>query len=337
MAPRRGNRSMSSKEILDRGHEIASAVENEIAKVVFGGEIKPLVDVLITALFAGEHVLTRAPIGLAKTLTCSALARAIGGVFRKLQFLPDMLPSDVVGFDMYNPKTQAFEVQHGPLFGANVLLADEINRTTPKAQAALLGPMESRYLTIRSRSYPMEPLFMVLGTRNPMEYEGVYDLPEAQLDRFFAQPVIKEMSEATGLLMLGDKDYSRPAEDRLAKIQVVTSPEEVMAVHETIFATIHVSERLDRYIWGLVAETWKHDLVRYGSSPRGARFLKMAATVSAFRAGREFAEPEDVRRYAVDVLAHRIFLKDELRISKEEQDRSPADVIREVLDDVKPD
>src|SRR3990172_9477462 len=226
MAPRRGNRSMSSKEILDRGHEIASAVENEIAKVVFGGEIKPLVDVLITALFAGEHVLTRAPIGLAKTLTCSAMARSIGGVFHKIQFLPDMLPSDIVGFELYNPKTQEWEVHLGPLAGANIVLADEINRTTPKAQAALLGPMESRYLTIRSKSYPMEPLFMVLATRNPMEYEGVYDLPEAQLDRFFAQPVVKEMSEPTGMLMAADEDYWHRTEERLEKVKVVATPQE---------------------------------------------------------------------------------------------------------------
>ena len=335
MAPRRDKLFSSSQEALARGREIDLRIQTEIAKIVFGEEIKPLVDVLITALFAGEHVLTRAPIGLAKTLTCSAMARSIGGVFHKIQFLPDMLPSDIVGFELYNPKTQEFEVHLGPLAGANIVLADEINRTTPKAQAALLGPMESRYLTIRSKSYPMEPLFMVLATRNPMEYEGVYDLPEAQLDRFFAQPVIREMSEPTGMLMVGVKDYWRSAEDRLEKVAVVTNPQEIMAVHEAIFTSVHVEERLDRYIVRLVTATRGHKAVKYGSSPRGIRFLKMAATISAFRAGRDFAEPEDVRRYAVDVLAHRIFLKDESQVSKDRL--SPADVIREILDEVKPD
>jgi MoxR-like ATPase len=355
MAPRRGKRSTSSnrnrelqpsearitQEILARGREIDLGIQNEIAKVVFGEEIKPLVDVLITALFAGEHVLTRAPIGLAKTLTCSALARTISGEFHKLQFLPDMLPSEIAGFEFYDQKTGELKVKHGPLYGANVVLADEINRTTPKAQAALLGPMESRYVVVGSKVFAMEPLFIVLATRNPIEHEGVYDLPEAQLDRFAFQPIVRQMSEETLMLMLGDPDYWKRAEDRLEKVKVVATPAEILAVHDAIFANAHVEERLERYIARLVVATREHKAVKkYGeASPRGARFLQMAATISAFRQGRVrpdeliYVAQEDVERYAVDVLAHRIFLKMAYR-DESGKDVSPADVVQEVLERV---
>lgn len=338
---KRRSRSVSSAspaELLVRGREISSAIENEISKVVFGEEIKPLVDVLITALFAGEHVLARAPIGTAKTLTCSALALTIGGKFRRMQFLPDMLPSDIVGFETYNPKTREIEVHHGPLYGTNVILADEINRTTPKAQAALLGPMESRFLVIGSKVFPMRRPFLVFATRNPLEHEGVYELPEAQMDRFGFQPIIREASEDTLVRVLSPSDYHLQAEDRLEKIRAVTTPEEILAIHDAIFSEVHVEERLMRYIARLVIHARGHEAVKkYGAaSARGARFLQMAATVAAFRDGRTYVIPEDVQRYAVDVLAHRTFLKVAYH-DEQGEEISPADVVQEALDRVLPD
>ena len=322
------------KDILTQGRIITSAMETEVKKVVYGPELHALTDILILAVFADSHLVVRAPVGLAKTLACTALAQTIGGVFTKRQFRPDMLPSELSGFEIFNQQTQEFEVRHGPLFGANVFLADEINRGTPKAQAALLEAMEERHLTVGKYVYPLEQVFLVLATRNPMEHEGTYNLPEAQLDRFLAQPVIRTINEDTGMQVLSDPDFWRSASARLQRVERVTTPEEIVAVREAIFTKIHVEERLDRYIWHLVEATWKHNLVAYGSSPRGAINLKKAAMVAAFRAGREFASPEDVGRYAIDILAHRIFLKPEVRFDPQVA-KSPASVVREVLDVVK--
>ncbi|MFZ2202399.1 MAG: AAA family ATPase, partial [Microgenomates group bacterium] len=246
--------------ILERGQKVALAIEAEIHKVVFGPELHALADIMILAVFADSHIVVRAPVGLAKTLACTALAQTIGGVFNKRQFRPDMLPSELSGFPFYNQKTQEFEIQHGPLYRANVFLADEINRGTPKAQAALLEAMEERHLTVGSKVYKLEPVFLVLATRNPMEHEGTYQLPEAQLDRFFAQPVIRGISEDTGLKVLSDPDFWRSAGDRLQRVQPVTTPDEIVAIRQAIFTRIHVEPRMDRYIWRLVEATWKHEL-----------------------------------------------------------------------------
>ncbi len=328
--------NLNRQEILAFGRTVAGAIETEVKKVVYGPELHALTEILILAVFADGHVVVRAPVGLAKTLACTALAQTIAGVFNKRQFRPDMLPSELSGFDIYNQQTQAFEVRHGPFFGTNIFLADEVNRGTPKTQAALLEAMEERHLTVGNKVYKLEPVFLVLATRNPMEHEGTYQLPEAQLDRFLAQPIIHDISEDTGLQVLSDPDFWRGATDRLQRVKPVTNPEEIIAIREAIFTSIHVEPRLDRYIWRLREATWKHDLVAYGSSPRGAINLKKAAMVAAFRAGREYATPEDVARYAVDVLAHRIFLKPEVRYDPQLA-KSPAEVVQEVLDAVKPD
>ena len=324
----------SPQEILAHGHEVTRAIETEVAKVVFGEEMKVLVDFLILSVFADGHALVRAPVGLGKTLACTAIAQAIGGVFHKRQFRPDMLPSELSGFPIYNQKTHEFEVQHGPLYGTNVFLADEINRGTPKAQSALLEAMEERHLTIGTGVYPLPDVFLVLATRNPIEHEGTYQLPEAQLDRFFGQPIIRDISSKTGLAILDDPDFWRNARDRLVRIQAVTNPKEIVAIRNAIFASVHVEPKLADYIWRLRDATGKHQMVAYGASPRGAINLKKAAMVAAFRDGRDFAIPEDVTRYAVDILAHRVFMKPEYRHDRE-REVSPADIVREVMANVR--
>lgn len=326
---------LDSHEILQKGREVARNMETEIFKVVYGPELHALTDILIMAVFADCHVVVRAHVGLGKSLACSALAHTIGGTFNKRQFRPDMLPMELSGFEFYNQQTQAFEIHHGPLYGANVFLADEINRGTPKAQAALLEAMEEKHLTVGKIVYPLEPVFLVLATRNPMEHEGTYDLPEAELDRFMAQPIINDISEETGLQVLGDKDFWRSAGSRLTRVNTVTSPEEIMAIREAIFTTIRTEKDLDRYILKLVRATWKHPLVAYGSSPRGAINLKKAAIVAAFLAGHEYAIPEDVQRFAVDILAHRIFMKPEARIDQDSKSTAAA-IIKEVVNANKP-
>ncbi len=326
--------SSTKRNMLALGREVAGSIEAEILKVVYGPELQALTDILILSVFADSHVIVRGPVGLAKTLACTALAKTIGGTFTKRQFTPDMLPSELTGFPIYNQKIQEFEMHHGPLFGTNIFLADEINRGTPKAQSALLGAMEERHLTVSNNVYELEPVFVVLATKNPMEYEGTYPLPEAQLDRFFAQADIANISEATGLAVLADSDFWRPASDRLQRIESVTTPEEIVVIREAIFTSIHVEPRLDRYIWKLRDATWKHEMVAFGSSPRGPINLKKAAMVAAFRAGRDYVIPEDVQKYAVDILAHRIFMKPEARLDPA-RTLSPKGVVEEVLRDVK--
>lgn len=321
-------------QILDRGREIALAIETEIRKVIYGPELQPLINVLILAVFADGHVVVRASVGTAKTFTCHALARTIGGTFSKTLFTPDMLPAQITGFMKYNEKTQEFEVEHGPLFRANVFLADEINRATPEAQSAMLGPMGSRELTIGRNVYPLEKVFVVLATRNQIEHEGTYDLPEAQLDRFLAQPVVGDISVETTNAILSAPDFWRRQSARLERVQPVTTPDEIVAIREVIFTSIHVEDRLRDYISRLVVATKSHPAVKYGSSPRGAECLQIAAMIAAFRAGREYATPEDVQQYAVDILAHRVFIKPEIRLDPDKF-KSGGQVVREVLNVVR--
>jgi MoxR-like ATPase len=339
-------------EILRRGHLVDQAIQAEVGKVVFGSENKLLVDILITALFADGHVLVEAPVGLGKTLTCRALARTIGCRFSRISFLPDMLPSEVSGYRHFNQETRVNEVHHGPLFHpelpVNIVLADEINRATPKTQAALLEAMGEGQITIEGVTYRLADPFMVLATENPIEHDGTYPLPEAQLDRFMARAVINGTSADTMKTVLADKDYHRRIGPRLERIQPVTTPEEIVAIREAIFDNVYVEGRLADYIWNLTEATGRHPSVAFGASPRGAINLKMAAQVAAFRAGiREqtlpsgqiikgyFVTPKDVQDLATTVLAHRIFMKPEARFSQ--YPTSPAQIVQEILHAVKPD
>lgn len=330
---------LPTREVLKEGQKIAQAIEDEIRKVLYGPEIQNFLDMMINSLFADGHLIVRAPVGLGKTFACEALARTVGGEFKKRQFRPDMLPAELAGFEVYNQKKQDFEIRHGPLYGTNIFLADEINRGTPKAQSALLEAMEGYYLTIASSVFPLEPIFNVLATRNPMEHEGTYQLPEAQLDRFLAQPIIDErLSKETALMILGQPNFWRRQAAKLTPVEQVTTPEQIVAIREAIFDPehgIHVENQekyaqLDSDIHDLAVATWDHSAVQYGSSIRGEISLKKVAMVTAFRAGRTWVEPEDVTKHAVDVLAHRIFLHPEVRNDPATR-TSAAQVIKEVL------
>lgn len=338
-------------EMLERGIEVDQAIQAEIAKVVFGLENKVLVRILITALFANGHVLVEAPVGLGKTLTCRTLALATSGGYSRIQLLPDTLPSEISGYGRFNQETRRNEIHHGPLYHPdhpiNIVLADEINRATPKTQAALLEAMGEGQITIEGVTYPLADPFIVLATQNPIEHDGTYPLPEAQLDRFLARAVINGTSRDTMKAVLADKDYHRHIRSRLERIQAVTTPEEIVAIREAIFANVFVEERLRDYIWDLTEATGKHPSVAFGSSPRGAINLQKVAQVAAFRAGVRrlelpsgkilegyFVTPEDVARYAIPVLAHRIFMKPEARFSQ--HPTSPTQIVREVLDAIKP-
>jgi MoxR-like ATPase len=303
--------------MLTHGHALdtLTALTSEVTKVVIGQT--PLLEKLLIALLADGHVLLEGAPGLAKTQLISALGKVTGGSFRRIQLLPDMLPSDVTGTLIYRPDEQQFRVQKGPILDTHFLLADEINRTPPKVQAAFLQAMQEREVTLGTTTYPLNDPFIVLATQNPIEEEGTYPLPEAQLDRFLFKLLV-DYPDADSELRLLDM----PALDRrnpLQGITAVTAPEQLVQLREFIKDTVYVSDRLKQYIVRLVRATRTpaaypglQDLrtaIRLGASPRGGTMnLRKACRVHAFLRGRTHVLPEDVKALAPDILRHRILL-----------------------------
>ncbi len=292
-----------------------TAIKAEVSKVVLGQQI--LIEKILIALLADGHVLLEGVPGLAKTQVVSAIGKAIGGTFRRIQLLPDMMPSDITGTLVYQPAEYRFSVQKGPIIGAHLLLADEINRTPPKVQAAFLQAMQEREVTIGSETFPLNDPFIVLATQNPMEQEGTYPLPEAQLDRFLFKLIVDYPSEDDELCMLdlGALDQRNPLQD----IQQVTSPDQLITLREQIKQTVYVSEPIKHYIVRLVRATRHPELfpglqefrsvIQLGASPRGGTInLRKASRVHAFLQGRNFVLPEDVKAMAPDILRHRLLL-----------------------------
>lgn len=295
--------------------EMIAAIKAEVSKVVLGQQ--PLIEKILIALLADGHVLLEGVPGLAKTQLINALGKATGGNFRRIQLLPDLMPSDITGTLIYQPAEHRFLVQKGPILDTHFLLADEINRTPPKVQAAFLQAMQEREVTIGNETFPLNDPFIVLATQNPIEQEGTYPLPEAQLDRFLFKLLVDYPSEEEELRMLDLEalDQRNPLQD----IQVVTSPERLIRLRERIKETIYVSDQIKHYIVRLVRATRHPELysglqdlrtvIHLGASPRGGTInLRKACRVHAFLQGRNFVRPEDVKAVASDVLRHRILL-----------------------------
>jgi MoxR-like ATPase len=300
---------------LGRGLDTIAAISTEIAKVVVGQST--LIEKLLIAIIADGHVLLEGAPGLAKTQLVSALGKVTGGTFRRIQLLPDMLPSDVTGTLVYHPAAQQFRVQRGPILDAHFLLADEINRTPPKVQAAFLQAMQEREVTIGMETYPLFDPFIVLATQNPIEEEGTYPLPEAQLDRFLFKLHVDYPDEDDELRMLdvAALDRRNPLQD----METVTTPEQLILLREAVRESIYVSEQLKQYIVRLVRATRHPEYVpglqdlrlkiQLGASPRGGTMnLRKASRALAFLRGRTHVLPEDVKALAPDVLRHRIIL-----------------------------
>lgn len=279
---------------------------SEVGKVVVGQ--KKLVHRLVTGLLCNGHVLLEGVPGLAKTLTVRTLAGAIRTGFQRLQFTPDLLPADLIGTLIYNPKDGEFTTKLGPIF-SNLILADEINRAPAKVQSALLEAMQERQVTIGDQTYPLPDPFLVLATQNPIEQEGTYQLPEAQLDRFMLKVNVgyPTREEERGIL-----DAMATSAPKLG-VQPVVSPEEIIRARSVV-NDIFVDDRIKDYIVDIVwasrepaAYKLKLDgLIRYGASPRATIFLTLAAKAQAFIAGRGYVTPQDVKSIGVDVLRHRI-------------------------------
>lgn len=291
---------------------IATTIEpirNQIAKVVVGKT--DTVDLLLTALLAGGHVLLEDVPGTGKTLLAKTLARTLGCDFKRIQFTPDLLPSDVSGINYYNQKTGEFEFRPGPLF-TNVLLADEINRATPRTQSSLLECMEERQITIDGETHRLEAPFLVIATQNPVDNHGTFPLPEAQLDRFLMRLSVGYPTTQESLDMLA---RFRDA-DPLQSLEAVASAEDVVRAQRAA-ASVRIAEDLLLYIVRLAEATREDPDALLGVSPRGCQALMRASQAYAAVKGRDYVEPDDVKAVAVPVLAHRIVARSVVR-SKDE-------------------
>jgi MoxR-like ATPase len=281
-------------------------LQDEMARVIVGQ--KQLLDRLLIALLTNGHVLLEGVPGLAKTLALKTLASCIAVEFKRLQFTPDMLPADIVGTMIYSPHDGAFRTKHGPIF-SNLILADEINRAPAKVQSALLEAMQERQVTIGDQSYVLPNPFLVLATQNPLEQEGTYPLPEAQLDRFMMKVIVKYPTRAEERAIL---DSMATTEPMLATRPMVSAAQIIAARH--VVNTLHVDNKIRDYIVDIVLATRPplapalglNGYVQTGASPRATIALTLAARAMAFLNGRHFVVPQDVKSIAMDVLRHRV-------------------------------
>ncbi len=277
----------------------------------------------LVCLLAKGHLLIEDVPGVGKTTLAHALARSVDCQFHRLQFTSDMLPSDVLGVTIYNARTQAFEFKPGPIF-TNFLLADEINRTTPKTQSALLEAMNERQVTIDSHCYPLPQPFMVMATQNPVEHHGTYPLPESQLDRFFMRLRIGYPDPAS------EREILRNAENPLSmQIAPVFSVDEVLQL-QAWSNHVAVDESIVEYMLAIVGKTRTHDSLALGVSPRGAQALFRATQALAMVEGRDYAIPDDVKRLVVPVFAHRVVINTRLALSQRTADVSDR-ILEEIL------
>ena len=280
-------------------------LKKEIAKAVVGQET--MIDDLLIGLFSEGHILVEGVPGLAKTTTVKALSSAFELNFKRIQFTPDLLPSDIVGAEIYDPKNNAFKIKKGPIF-TQLLLADEINRAPSKVQSALLEAMQERQVTIGDESFELPRPFMVMATQNPLEQEGVYRLPEAQLDRFMMKLMIAHNSEEDELEIM-----RRIATKSSEMIQAVMSADDLETI-ATEIDQLHIDEEVEKYIVALIRATRvEHSTIRYGASPRASIDLYKASKAHAYLAGKDFVTPVDVVTMAYSVLRHRVGLSYEAR------------------------
>ena len=303
---------------MDDPRKILNGVVANVERVILGKT--PEVRQAIIAMAADGHLLIEDVPGTGKTMLARALAISMGCTFNRIQFTPDLLPSDVTGVSIYNQKTADFEWRQGPI-NSQVVLADEINRATPKTQSALLEAMEERQVTVDGVTRPLPPPFMVLATQNPVEYEGTFPLPEAQLDRFLLRIHLGYPNASDEVAVLEGQQRQHP----ITTLEAVTSPEEIRAVH-AVARDIWVDPQLKRYAVQLVAATRSHDAVYLGASPRGSLALFRCAQASALLAGRDYVIPDDMKLLAHAALGHRVILSPSAQVRNQDA--------RSVIDDV---
>ena len=302
--------------------EVKILLDN-INKVVLGKE--KVVKKILICLICGGHVLLEDVPGVGKTTIVSSFAKSINMSFNRIQFTPDLLPSDVVGVSIYNQKTGEFEFKKGPIYN-NVVLADEINRTSPKTQSSLLEAMQEGQITVDGITYNIPKPFIVLATQNPIEYEGTFPLPEAQLDRFMMKISIGYPDEFSEMEIL--RKYSRG--NHLDTIGSVISDSDILEIQKEV-EEVYVDESIDEYVIEIAKKTREDENVRLGVSTRGALYLYKASKGYAYLMGRNYVLPDDVKAVAYDVLTHRIILKPESKV----QELRERDIITRILNKVR--
>ncbi len=307
---------------MEKAQAIAEKVIANVEKVIIGK--REAVQQTMLALFCQGHLLIEDVPGVGKTMLARSIARSIGCTFRRIQFTPDMLPSDVTGVSVFNQKTQEFEFRPGPVM-SQIVLTDEINRATPKTQSALLEAMEERQVTVDGVTYPMEEPFLVMATQNPIEYEGTFPLPEAQLDRFMLRISLGYPSREDEVSILDSQQYTHPIESISQAISVEELLEAQNAVKE-----VFIDPLIKEYIVALVTATRQHPDVYLGASPRGSLALYKTSRALAALQDRDYVIPDDIKALAEATLAHRLIVSPSARI----KDVRPKAVVGEITQSV---
>ena len=300
----------------------ADRIVENIERVIIGK--KPVVRLTVLGLLSQGHMLIEDVPGVGKTVLAKSISKSVGCLFQRIQFTPDMLPTDVTGVSVFNQKTREFEFRPGPIH-AQIVLADEINRATPKTQSALLEAMEERQVTVDGQTYPLTPPFMVLATQNPIEYEGTFPLPEAQLDRFMLRIQLGYPAKDHEIEILDRQQFIHPIEN----LEQVVEVEELLEA-QTAIKKIYLDNLIKEYIVEIVRRTRDHPDVYLGSSSRGALAIYRLCQARAALLGRDYALPDDVKALADPALSHRIIVGPAARI----KDIDPVSIIQEIIDTV---
>ncbi len=317
-------------ERVERESALLERIRSEIGTVIVGQ--KYLVDRLLLALLCNNHILIEGVPGLAKTLSVTSLAKTIQASFQRIQFTPDLLPADLIGTLIYNPKTGDFSTKKGPIF-ANIILADEINRAPAKVQSALLEAMQERQVTIGDQSYMLEEPFMVLATQNPIEQEGTYPLPEAQVDRFMLKVKVTYPTKAEEHQILKKMARSSPRYD----VDPIIQPDDILRLRQ-LADEIYMDEEIEEYIVNIVEATREpekydlpiQDMIRYGASPRATIYLALASKAYALLQERGYVTPQDVKDIGMDVLRHRVIITYEA----EAEEKTSEDIVKQIFDTI---
>ena len=315
---------------IEKGSEFVDKISKEVAKVIVGQ--KYMIERLLIGLLANGHILLEGVPGLAKTMAVKTLSSTIRTKFQRLQFTPDLLPADIIGTLIYDQKTGKFTTKKGPIF-SNLVLADEINRAPAKVQSALLEAMMERQVTIGENTFPLDDPFLVLATQNPIEQEGTYPLPEAQVDRFMLKLSVGYPNKEEELEIM-----RRMTGKKIPEVKAVVGPKDIISARNLV-KEIYIDEKVEKYIIDIVFATRNpaeyglddlQDLISFGASPRASIFLHQAAKAHAFLRRRGYVVPEDIRAIGMDVLRHRILVTYEA----EAEEITPEDVVRKVLNKI---